>query len=253
MSRNGSGVYSLPIPPNPFVTGTTISAPDMNTTLSDIATALTGSIARDGQSPLTANWPVGGYNITGIGTLGCTTLSVSGAVTFSGALTIGGALTVSAGGAAITGNSSVTGTFSASGATTFGSTLGVTGAITGASIISGSTTLPVTFPWSTNACWEQNGTVVDGDFTFSAYMPFAGTLSGLKYKTASGTFTVAVKINGSTVTGLSAVAVSSSSYNTAAASAANTFVAGDVVTGTISSAAGSPTGSVLTIYGTRAL
>jgi hypothetical protein len=52
MSRNGSGVYSLPAG-NPVVTGTSISSTWSNTTLADIATALTGSVASDGQTPMT--------------------------------------------------------------------------------------------------------------------------------------------------------------------------------------------------------
>lgn len=52
MSRNGTGTYSLPAG-NPVVTGTSISSTWSNTTLSDIATALTGSVASDGQTPMT--------------------------------------------------------------------------------------------------------------------------------------------------------------------------------------------------------
>jgi hypothetical protein len=54
MSRNGTGVYSLPAG-NPVVTNTTISSTWANTTLTDIATALTGSLASDGQTPATGN------------------------------------------------------------------------------------------------------------------------------------------------------------------------------------------------------
>jgi len=54
MSRNGSGVYSL-VAGNPVVTGTTISSTTMNNTLNDIASALTGSLAADGQTLLTGN------------------------------------------------------------------------------------------------------------------------------------------------------------------------------------------------------
>ena len=52
MSRNGSGTYQLPAG-NPVVTGTTISSTWANNTLTDIATALTNSIAADGQTPIT--------------------------------------------------------------------------------------------------------------------------------------------------------------------------------------------------------
>ena len=52
MSRNGTGTYNLPAG-NPVVTGTTISSTWANTTLTDIATALTNSVAADGQTPIT--------------------------------------------------------------------------------------------------------------------------------------------------------------------------------------------------------
>jgi hypothetical protein len=54
MSRNGSGTYNLPAG-NPVVTATTITSTWANTTLSDIATALTGSLAADGQTPASGN------------------------------------------------------------------------------------------------------------------------------------------------------------------------------------------------------
>jgi hypothetical protein len=54
MSRNGSGTYNLPAG-NPVVTATTITSTWANSTLGDIATALTGSLAADGQTPATGN------------------------------------------------------------------------------------------------------------------------------------------------------------------------------------------------------
>lgn len=72
MSRNGSGTYSLPAG-NPVVTGTTISSTWANNTLSDIATALTASIANDGQTVPTANLPMGGFKHTGVATASATT------------------------------------------------------------------------------------------------------------------------------------------------------------------------------------
>ena len=52
MARNGSGVYNLPLAA--VIGGTVISTTWANTTLNDIATALTGSVAADGQTPMTA-------------------------------------------------------------------------------------------------------------------------------------------------------------------------------------------------------
>ena len=54
MSRNGSGIYTLPAS-NPVVTGTAISSTWANNTLTDMATALSGSIAADGQTPITGS------------------------------------------------------------------------------------------------------------------------------------------------------------------------------------------------------
>ncbi len=54
MSRNGSGVYSLPAG-NPVVTQTTISSTWANTTMNDLASAMTDSVAADGQTPMTGD------------------------------------------------------------------------------------------------------------------------------------------------------------------------------------------------------
>ena len=107
MPYNGSGTYSLYTPGNPIVTGTTISSTTMNSTLSDVATALSNVITRDGQSPATANISMGSNKITGLaaptvagdalvygsslGAVTATTGTFSGAVsgttgTFSGAV-----------------------------------------------------------------------------------------------------------------------------------------------------------------------
>lgn len=50
MPRNGSGTYTLPKPP--FVPNTTISSADVNSDFSDVALALTGSVAANGETPL---------------------------------------------------------------------------------------------------------------------------------------------------------------------------------------------------------
>lgn len=65
MSRNGAGTYSLP--EAAFVSGTVISSTAVNSDFSDIANALTASIANDGQTPILANLPMSGYRHTGVG------------------------------------------------------------------------------------------------------------------------------------------------------------------------------------------
>jgi hypothetical protein len=96
MSRNGSGTYTLPAG-NPVVTGTTISSTWSNNTLADIATALTGSLATDGQTTATGNLKMGNNRITGLAdgiatsdaaTLSQVTTAVAGAQTLITAIGI---------------------------------------------------------------------------------------------------------------------------------------------------------------------
>ena len=91
MSRNGSGTYTLPAG-NPVVSGTTISSTWANTTLNNIAAALTDSLAADGQTTATGNLKMGTNRITGLGdgiantdaaTYGQLTSAVSGLGTMS--------------------------------------------------------------------------------------------------------------------------------------------------------------------------
>jgi hypothetical protein len=114
MAFNGSGTYSLPAG-NPVVTGTTISSSTTNTTNSDIATALTNCITRDGQSTPSANLPMNAKKLTGLaaGTaagdsvryeqvLLLTGGTMSGAITFNAGQTFTGTLPLTGG--TMTGN-----------------------------------------------------------------------------------------------------------------------------------------------------
>ena len=98
MSRNGSGTYTLPTG-NPVVPATVISTTWANTTLNDISTALTGSVASDGQTTMSGNLNMGNNKVTALAdgtnptdavTYGqfinptFTTLTVSGTSTFNG-------------------------------------------------------------------------------------------------------------------------------------------------------------------------
>lgn len=65
MPRNGSGSYSLPAG-NPVVTQTLITSNWANTTLSDLAAAITQSLSRDGQTAPTADLPMAGFKHTGV-------------------------------------------------------------------------------------------------------------------------------------------------------------------------------------------
>jgi stage V sporulation protein SpoVS len=65
MPRSGSGGYSLPAG-NPVVTGTVISSTDFNNTMTDLATAMAGSLASDGQTAWAGNQNANGNRLTAL-------------------------------------------------------------------------------------------------------------------------------------------------------------------------------------------
>ena len=109
MSRNGSGVYSLPAG-NPVVPSTTIATTWANSTMTDIATALTGSVASDGQTLMSGSLNMANNKI--ISVTNPTNPQDASTKAYVDAKTDG------------TGAGSFT-TLAASGATTLSSTLGV--------------------------------------------------------------------------------------------------------------------------------
>lgn len=67
MPRNGSGTYTAPASSvNPAVTNTAIGSAAFNAQTTDLATAMTNSIAANGETPITANIPMAGHKHTGL-------------------------------------------------------------------------------------------------------------------------------------------------------------------------------------------
>ena len=64
MARNGSGVYSAPAADFPAVASTLIEATKFNNTITDIATALTNSLAANGETTVTADIPMNSKKFT---------------------------------------------------------------------------------------------------------------------------------------------------------------------------------------------
>ena len=96
MARNGSGTYNRAV--SPYTAGTTISAGTVNSEMDDIAAALTQSMSRDGQSPATANIPMGNFRITGLANaIASTDAAPLGQVVAKAGDTMTGALGVIAG------------------------------------------------------------------------------------------------------------------------------------------------------------
>ena len=93
----------------------------------------------------------------------------------------------------------------------------------------------------------SGATVANDTFYFAYDAPYDGTINRLTHFTGVGSFTVAVQINGVNVTGLAAVSVSSATPATVAATAANTFSAGQRISGVITGATGSPIEALLSL------
>jgi hypothetical protein len=67
MSLNGSGVFVVNSVGQPVVATTLIEATVFNAFTADVATALSTALYKDGQQTPTANIPMGGYRMTGMG------------------------------------------------------------------------------------------------------------------------------------------------------------------------------------------
>src|SRR3990172_3102642 len=67
MAFNGSGSYSAPGADFPAVASTLIESTKFNNVINDIATALSTTICKDGQTTITANIPLAGFKLTGVG------------------------------------------------------------------------------------------------------------------------------------------------------------------------------------------
>ncbi len=91
MARNGSGTYSLPSNSfNPAVGGITISSSDWNTSAADLETAVSESIARDGQTVITADLPMASNKHTGVANAAARTDYAAAGQVQDGALMWGG-------------------------------------------------------------------------------------------------------------------------------------------------------------------
>jgi len=203
MSRNGSGTYSLPAG-NPVVSQTVISSTWANNTMNDIASALTDSVAADGQTPMTGPLNLNSNKITNLATG-----TVSGdAVNYSqfNTPTFGGAVVCSS-------------TLTVTGATSLSSTLAVTGDTTMAGNLAVNGTGQVKLPNGTTA--QRSATPAVGSIrynttlqTFEGYSTYSGqTISSITRVTTTATLTTAANHNLTTGTFVTVSGATPSEYN----------------------------------------
>jgi hypothetical protein len=230
MSRNGSGTYNLPAG-NPVVTATTITSTWANTTLSDIGTALTGSLAADGQTPATGNLNMNNNKVTALATPTVSTDAVTKA--YADALVVGNGTMASqnANNVAITG-----GTING---TTIGATTASTGKftdLTASGDVSFTSTGGLQIPVGTTA--QRPAAPVNGDIRYNTtrkqYEGFTTiaaqtTITTITNVTTTATATTAANHNMQTGDYVTITGCTPSSYNgsfsiTVTASNAFTYV-----------------------------
>ena len=131
MSFQGNGTFLINSTGNPVVTGTTISSTWANALAQDLATGLSTTITKDGQSTPTANIPMGANKITGLanGTEATDAATFGQLITFSAPITtsLGGNVSLSNTGTFFDGPSvaqGTSGTWFASGTVTVSDTAG---------------------------------------------------------------------------------------------------------------------------------
>lgn len=223
MPRNGSGTYVLPTG-NPVAPGTVIESTWANDTMTDVGTALTGSLPRNGEAPMSAPLKLSDGTVsspsltfnsqtsTGVywpGT-GILALTAGGVEVFrvnsSGRLLLGSTSDTTerlqvTGTAKVTGNTTIGGTLGVIGAATLSSTLGVIGAATLAAL-----------------------SATTGSFSSTLAVTGATTLSSTLAVTGATTLSSTLSVTGN-------VAVNTNKFNVTAASG-NTTIAGTLgVTG----------------------
>ena len=215
MSRNGSGVYTLPAG-NPVVSGTVIATSWANNTMNDLASAMTDSVAADGQTPMTGTLNLNSNKIVNLATGTVNTDAVNygqfSTPTFSGAVVCSSTLTVTGATAlnstlTVGGNTTVTGNGSFTGDGTFGGNLAVNG------------TGQVKLPNGTTAQRSATPTVGSVRFnttlqTFEGYSTYSGqTISTITNVTTTATLTTAANHNLTTGTFVTVSGATPAAYN----------------------------------------
>ena len=203
MSRNGSGVYSLPAG-NPVVTGTVISTSWANNTMNDLASAMTDSVAADGQTPMTGPLNLNSNKVTNVANATLTGDAVNygqfSTPTFSGAVVCSSTLTVT-------------------GATALSSTLAVTGDTTMAGNLAVNSTGQIKLPNGSTA--QRSATPAVGSVrynttlqTFEGYSTYSGqTISTITNSTTTATLTTATNHNLTSGTFVTVSGATPSAYN----------------------------------------
>lgn len=249
LATNASGAPSIV---TTLPAGLTIPSPVISN-LSATGTATMTNLTTSGRAVMAASTATqAGLNI-GQGTAPTTPANGDLWISASGAFARVAGATVQLSGGTANGLTSVTASAPLAGAgtsaspltctTCLTSTAGGALAVTAPLQLSGSTLSMGTVPGAALVQWPSNTTVTADTYYYALSWPWAtGTITGVTYATAGTTpsFSIAVQVNGASVTGCSGLTVTSATAATATCTAANTITRGQKVVLAVSAVSGTP-------------
>jgi hypothetical protein len=250
----GAPAFATTLPSNVTLPNPTISTGNLTGTTSAVNINTTGRVSLAASSTTQA-----GLNL-GQGIAPTTPANGDMWLTTSGVFARVAGATVQLTGGTTTGLTSVTASAPLAGAGTSGSPLTCTTCVTstaGGALavtaplqLSGSALSLGTQPGAALVQWPSNTTVTADTYYYSLSWPWAtGTITGVTYLTGGTTpsFSIAVQINGASVTGCSGLTVTSSTAATATCTAANTITRGQKVVLGVSAVSGTPQAAAVQI------
>jgi hypothetical protein len=243
----GAPAFATILPSGLTLPSPTISTGTLTGTTSAVNINTTGRVSLAASSVTQAN-----FNL-GQGTAPTTPVNGDVWITSGGAFARVAGATVQLTGGTTTGLTSVTASSPLAGAGTSGSPLTCTACVTtsaGGALavtaplqLSGSALSIGTVPGAALVQWPSNVTVTADTYYYTLSWPWAtGTISSVSYATGgtSPSFSIAVRVNGASVTGCSGLTVTSSTVATTTCTGANTITRGQKVVLAVSAVSGTP-------------
>jgi hypothetical protein len=247
IGATGAPAFATTLPAGLTVPSPTVSGGSLTGTTSAVNLNMTGRLAVPASAATQANLNLGQ------GTAPTAPANGDVWITSSGVFARIAGATQQLTGGTVNGLTSVTASSPLAGAGTSGSPLtcttcltSTTGgalAVTAPLQLSGSTLSLASVPGAALVQWPSNTTVTADTYYYALAWPWAsGTISSVSYATGgtSPSFSIAVQVNGASVTGCSGITVTSATAATATCTAANSVTRGQKVVLAVSAVSGTP-------------
>jgi len=190
MSFNGTGIFTINTAGQPVVPNTTITSTAFNLLTADLASGLTNTLTKDGQSTPTANIKMGAFKLTNVGVPTSTgdALSFGNVATIS-TLTLTNALTVANGGTGATTASGARTNLSAASSGANSDITSLTGLTTALAVVYGGTGSTTASGARTNLGAASSGANSDITSLTGLTTPLSIAQGGTNASTATAAFT----------------------------------------------------------------